>query len=135
MKQRRAIGRLGGYAEEVAAAVRRRNEKRRPRVRVRVGHGEARVLADESPEGARLQSPLPGDRRRGTEHGPWLTDRQPSCSSPALAERVLARALVARRRLRRALRGAPRELLASSLDDRKVESRPERAWSSAPRCG
>jgi hypothetical protein len=56
MKQRRAIGRLGDYAEEVAAAVRRRNEKRRPRVRVRVGHGEARVLTDESPEGVRLQS-------------------------------------------------------------------------------
>jgi hypothetical protein len=56
MKQRRAIGRLGDYAEEVAAAVRRRNEKRRPRVRIRVGHGEARVLVDESPEGIRLQA-------------------------------------------------------------------------------
>ena len=56
MKQRRTIGRLGDYAEEVAAAVRRRNEKRKPRVRVRVGHGEARVLADETPEGVRLQS-------------------------------------------------------------------------------
>jgi hypothetical protein len=56
MKQRRTIGRLGDYAEEVAAAVRRRNEKRRPRVRVRVGHGEARVLEDESPEGVRLQA-------------------------------------------------------------------------------
>ena len=56
MKQRNAIGRLGGYAEEVAAAMRRRNEKRKPRVRVRVGHGEARVLEDESAEGARLQA-------------------------------------------------------------------------------
>lgn len=56
MKQRRAIGRLGDYAEEVAAAVRRRNEKRKPRVRVRVGHAEARVLLDESPEGIRLQA-------------------------------------------------------------------------------
>jgi len=54
MKQRRSIGRLGDYAEEVAAAVRRRNEKRRPRVRVRVAHGEARVLADDSPEALRL---------------------------------------------------------------------------------
>jgi hypothetical protein len=36
--------------------MRRRNEKRKPRVRVRVGNGEARVLEDESPEGARLQS-------------------------------------------------------------------------------
>ena len=54
MKQRRSIGRLGDYAEEVAAAARRRNEKRRPRVRVRVAHGEARVLADDSPEALRL---------------------------------------------------------------------------------
>jgi hypothetical protein len=56
MKQRRAIGRLGDYAEEVAAAVRRRNEKRKPRVRVRVAHGEARVLVDGSPEAIRLQA-------------------------------------------------------------------------------
>jgi hypothetical protein len=56
MKQRRTIGRLGDYAEEVAAAVRRRNEKRKPRVRVRVAHGEARVLIDESPEAVRLQA-------------------------------------------------------------------------------
>jgi hypothetical protein len=56
VKERSAIARLGGYAEEIAAAMRRRNEKRRPRVRVRVAHGEARVLADESPEGARLQA-------------------------------------------------------------------------------
>ena len=56
LKERKAIGRLGGYAEEVAAAMRRRNEKRKPRVRVRVAHGEARVLLDESPEGIRLQA-------------------------------------------------------------------------------
>ena len=56
MKQRRAIGRIGGYAEEVAAAMRRRSEKRKPRVRIRIGHGEARVLADDSPEGVRLQA-------------------------------------------------------------------------------
>jgi hypothetical protein len=56
MKPRRSIGRLSDYAEEVAAAVRRRNEKRKPRVRVRVGHGEARVLADGSPEGLRFQA-------------------------------------------------------------------------------
>ena len=71
MKQRRTIGRLGDYAEEVAAAVRRRNEKRRPRVRVRVGHGEARVLADESAEGARLQSLCQAivDEERSTVRG------------------------------------------------------------------
>ena len=56
MKQRRSIARLGSYAEEVAAAMRRRNEKRRPRVRVRVGHGEARVLRDGSPEAVHLQA-------------------------------------------------------------------------------
>jgi hypothetical protein len=56
MKQRGTIGRLGGYAEEVAAAMRRRNEKRKPRVRVRVAHGEPRVLVDESAEAMRFQA-------------------------------------------------------------------------------
>ena len=56
MKQRGAIGRIGGYAEEVAAAMRRRSEKRKPRVRVRVGHAEPRVLPDDSSEGVRLQA-------------------------------------------------------------------------------
>ena len=44
------IGRLGGYAEEVAAALRRRREVRKPRVRLRVGHGEPRVLDEGSAE-------------------------------------------------------------------------------------
>ena len=56
MKQRRAIGRLGGYAEEVAAAMRRRTEKRKPRVRIRIGHGEARVLPADSQDALRLQA-------------------------------------------------------------------------------
>jgi hypothetical protein len=47
-------GRLGGYAEELAAALRRRKEVRRPRVRVRVDHREARLLDDEEPEAERL---------------------------------------------------------------------------------
>ena len=47
VKQRRAIGRLGGYAEEVAAALRRRRETRRPRVRVRIGTARRAVLADD----------------------------------------------------------------------------------------
>jgi hypothetical protein len=51
---KRPGGRLGGYAEEVAAAMRRRREVRRPRVRVRVEHGEARLLDDESRDGERL---------------------------------------------------------------------------------
>ena len=54
MKERRTIGRIGGYAEEVAAAVRRRRETRKPRVRVRIGHGEAKVLPEDSPAGERL---------------------------------------------------------------------------------
>lgn len=54
MKERGTIGRLGGYAEEVAAAVRRRRETRKPRVRVRISHGEATVLAEESPATQRL---------------------------------------------------------------------------------
>jgi hypothetical protein len=48
------LGRLGGYAEEVAAALRRRRDLRRPRVRVRLGHGEPRVLDQDSPEAERL---------------------------------------------------------------------------------
>jgi hypothetical protein len=50
----RQRGLLGGYAEEVAAAMRRRREVRRPRVRVRVDHGEARVLDEGSPAAERL---------------------------------------------------------------------------------
>lgn len=51
---KRPGGRLGGYAEEVAAAMRRRKEVRRPRVRVRVEHGEARLLDDGSEDAERL---------------------------------------------------------------------------------
>jgi hypothetical protein len=51
---RRPGGRLGGYAEELAAALRRRKEVRRPRVRIRVNHGEARLLDDGSPEAQQL---------------------------------------------------------------------------------
>ena len=54
MTERGTIGRLSGYAEEVAAALRRRRETRKPRVRVRIGHGEATVLRHDSPAGARL---------------------------------------------------------------------------------
>jgi hypothetical protein len=50
----RQRGLLGGYAEEVAAAMRRRREVRRPRVRVRVAHGEARVLDEEAAAAERL---------------------------------------------------------------------------------
>jgi hypothetical protein len=50
----RQRGLLGGYAEEVAAAMRRRREVRRPRVRVRVAHGEARVLDEGAAAAERL---------------------------------------------------------------------------------
>jgi hypothetical protein len=50
----RQRGLLGGYAEEVAAAMRRRREVRRPRVRIRVAHAEARVLDDDAPAAGRL---------------------------------------------------------------------------------
>ena len=54
MSRPRQRGLLGGYAEEVAAAMRRRRDVRRPRVRVRVDHGEARVLDEGTPEADRL---------------------------------------------------------------------------------
>lgn len=47
-------GRLGGYAGEVAAALRRRKEVRRPRVRVRLDHREARLLDQGTAEAERL---------------------------------------------------------------------------------
>jgi hypothetical protein len=65
MKPPRPRGRIGGYAEEVAAAMRRRREVRRPRVRVRIESGEARVLPGDAPEAERLLAlarELIGDR-------------------------------------------------------------------------
>jgi hypothetical protein len=70
--ERGTIGRLGGYAEEVAAALRRRRETRKPRVRVRIGHTEATVLADDSPPGARLlemSQELVDEERRSAGRG------------------------------------------------------------------
>ena len=54
MNRPRQRGLLSGYAEEVAAAMRRRREVRRPRVRIRVAHGEARVLDEEAVAAGRL---------------------------------------------------------------------------------
>jgi hypothetical protein len=45
-----AIRRVGAFAGGFGALARRRKEDRRPRVRVRVAHGETRVLAEGSPE-------------------------------------------------------------------------------------
>jgi hypothetical protein len=70
--ERRTTGRLGSYAEELAAALRRRRETRKPRVRVRIGHGEATVLAEDSPEGGRLLElarQLVEEERRSGGHG------------------------------------------------------------------
>jgi hypothetical protein len=50
---------LRGAAAALAglvAVVRRRRERRRPRVRMRLAHGEARVLPDGAPERERLLS-------------------------------------------------------------------------------
>ena len=68
---KRPGGRLGGYAEEVAAAMRRRKEVRRPRVRVRVEHGEARLLDDGLARGrAAARARARADRRAArTEEG------------------------------------------------------------------
>ena len=51
---KRPGGRLGGYAGELAAAMRRRKEVRRPRVRIRVDGGEARLLDEGTPEAEQL---------------------------------------------------------------------------------
>lgn len=48
------LRRAGGYAADLLAFLRRRRESRRPRVRVRLAHGEARVLPEELPERERL---------------------------------------------------------------------------------
>jgi hypothetical protein len=48
------LGRLAAAAGGVSAALRRRREQRKPRVRVRIAHGEATVLAEGSPEQERL---------------------------------------------------------------------------------
>jgi hypothetical protein len=50
------IGRLAGVAAEAGALLRRRRESRRPRVRVRVAHGETRVIAEDAPEHERIRS-------------------------------------------------------------------------------
>lgn len=51
---KRPGGRLGGYAGEFAAAMRRRKEVRRPRVRIRVDGGEARLLDEDTPAAEQL---------------------------------------------------------------------------------
>jgi hypothetical protein len=46
--------RAGSYAGSVLGALRRRREDRRPRVRVRIAHGETTVLPADAPARERL---------------------------------------------------------------------------------
>jgi hypothetical protein len=50
------IRRAGSYAAGLLGLVRRRREDRRPRVRVRIAHGETHVLAEDAPTRERLLS-------------------------------------------------------------------------------
>jgi hypothetical protein len=62
------IGRAGTLASSLAALVRRRRESRKPRVRVRLAHGEARVLAEGEPARERiltLAADLVAEYRKG----------------------------------------------------------------------
>jgi hypothetical protein len=62
------VGRARGLAESLFAVARRRRDNRKPRVRVRVAHGEARVLSDGDPARERLlelASDLAGEYRKG----------------------------------------------------------------------
>jgi hypothetical protein len=62
------VRRVRGFTEGVFALARRRREDRKPRVRVRVAHGETRVLADGDPARDRLlvlASELVGEYKKG----------------------------------------------------------------------
>jgi hypothetical protein len=56
MKYPQPLRRAGSYAGTVLGLVRRRREDRRPRVRVRIAHGETTVLSEEAPARERLLS-------------------------------------------------------------------------------
>jgi hypothetical protein len=56
MRAPQIVRRAGGYAGSVVALVRRRREDKRPRVRVRIAHGETTVLAEDAPARERLLS-------------------------------------------------------------------------------
>jgi hypothetical protein len=56
MRAPQIVRRTGSYAGSVLGLVRRRREDRRPRVRVRIAHGETTVLAEDAPARERLLS-------------------------------------------------------------------------------
>jgi hypothetical protein len=59
-------------AESLFAVARRRRDNRKPRVRVRVAHGETRVLPEGDPARERLlalASDLAAEYRKGTRGG------------------------------------------------------------------
>jgi hypothetical protein len=56
MKYPPRIKRVGRAAGDLLAAARRRGPDSRARVRVRLAHGEARVLTEDAPERERLLS-------------------------------------------------------------------------------
>jgi hypothetical protein len=62
------VKRARGLAESVFAVARRRRDSRKPRVRVRVAHGETRVLTEGDATRERLlslASDLVGEYRKG----------------------------------------------------------------------
>ena len=56
MRTPQVVRRARGYAGSAMALVRRRREDRRPRVRVRIAHGETTVLGEDEPARERLLS-------------------------------------------------------------------------------
>ena len=63
------VQRARGFAQSVFAVARRRREDRKPRVRVRVAHGETRVLAEGDTARERLMalaSGLVAEYQKGT---------------------------------------------------------------------
>jgi hypothetical protein len=69
VKAPRPIERAGSLVSSLLALTRRHRENRKPRVRVRLAHGETRVLAEGEPARERLlrlASDLVGEYRKGS---------------------------------------------------------------------
>ena len=56
MRSPSLVTRLTALAAEATAFARRRRENREPRVRIRIAHGETRVLPEDAPERERILS-------------------------------------------------------------------------------